>query len=46
MKKSGYKISYFLLVLFLILMVIGINLGEVEAVLEKAITICLSCIGI
>jgi hypothetical protein len=46
MEKTGYKISYFLLVLFLILMVMGINLGEVEAVLEKGISICLSCIGI
>lgn len=46
MEKSGYTRSYVLLILFLILMVIGINAGEVEAVLEKAISICLSCIGI
>ena len=46
MEKSGYGKSYFLLILFLILLVLGINAGEVEEVLEKGITLCLSCIGI
>ncbi len=46
MEKSGFKKSYFLLILFLLLLVLGINLGEVEVVFEKGITICLSCIGI
>lgn len=46
MQKRGYVKSYVLLVLFLLLLVLGINAGEVEAVLEKAISICLSCIGI
>ncbi|MFW5863527.1 MAG: CD1871A family CXXC motif-containing protein [Desulfohalobiaceae bacterium] len=46
MASNGYTRSYALLLLFLILLVIGINAGEVEAVLEKGISICLSCIGI
>ncbi len=46
MEEKGHKTPYFLLLLFLALLVIGINAGEVEAVLEKAISICLSCIGI
>ncbi len=46
MEKSGYKTPYLLLIFFLIVLVVGINIGEVEVVLEKAISICLSCIGI
>ncbi|MFO8031165.1 MAG: CD1871A family CXXC motif-containing protein [Desulfohalobiaceae bacterium] len=46
MKRTGYGISYALLLLFLMLLVLGINTGEVEAVLEKGISICLSCMGI
>lgn len=46
MVKTNYRITYILLLLFLILLVIGINTGEVEAVLEKGISICLSCMGI
>jgi len=41
-RKSGFL----LLLLFLIFLVIGINAGEVAAVWEKAVNICLSCIGI
>ena len=36
----------FLFVFFMILMVVGLALGEYARVLEQAITICLSCIGI
>jgi len=46
-KTEDKKINPFLLViLFSLLIVAGINAGEVPAMLEKAIRICLSCIGI
>jgi hypothetical protein len=41
-----HKKSLFLFAFFLILMVVGLALGEYARVLEQAITICLSCIGI
>ncbi|MBW2558793.1 MAG: hypothetical protein JRD69_08200 [Deltaproteobacteria bacterium] len=41
-RKSGFL----LLLLFLIFLVIGINAGEVATVWEKAVSICLACIGI
>ncbi|MBA7587144.1 hypothetical protein ES708_29161 [subsurface metagenome] len=41
-RKSGFL----LFLLFLFLLVIGINSGEVATVWEKAVNICLSCIGI
>jgi hypothetical protein len=44
MKKR--KLSLFLFVLFVAFMVVGLGLGEYAYVLEKAISICLSCIGI
>jgi len=34
------------MLVFLLLAIIGINVGEVPAVLEKATRLCLSCIGI
>lgn len=40
------KLPIFLFVLFVVLMVVGLGLGEYSYVLEKAISICLSCIGI
>ena len=40
------KLPWILLALSIVLMVVGIKMGEYEAVLEKAITVCLSCIGI
>jgi hypothetical protein len=46
-KTDDKKINPFLLVLFFsLLIVVGINTGEVPAMLEKAVKICLSCIGI
>jgi hypothetical protein len=36
----------FLFAFFVILMVVGLTLGEYARVLEQAITVCLSCIGI
>jgi hypothetical protein len=39
-------ISLVLMIVFGTLLVLGINLGEVRVVLEKATKICLSCIGI
>ncbi len=37
---------YLLLLFFVALFIIGVNSGEFVAVLEKAIRICLSCIGV
>jgi len=45
MATNGSPVSYALVLLFLVLLVAGINAGEASAVWEKAITICLSCIG-
>jgi hypothetical protein len=44
MKKR--KLSLLLFAIFLLIMVAGLGLGEYTYVLEKAISICLSCIGI
>ena len=47
MKIDEKRISPFLLIIFFTLLIVaGINAGEVPAMLEKAVTICLSCIGI
>lgn len=47
MRTDEKRINPFLLaVLFALLLVAGINAGEVPEVLEKAVKICLSCIGI
>ncbi len=40
------RLPWVLLTLSLILMAAGLLLGEYKAVLEKAITVCLDCIGI
>jgi hypothetical protein len=45
MAKSR-KLPFSLMIFFLILILIGINSGEVPVVLQKAKSICLSCIGI
>jgi len=34
------------MLIFCLFLLLGINLGEVQVVLEKATAICLSCIGI
>jgi hypothetical protein len=39
-------VPFVLIVLFALFLAIGINLGEVSSVLEKAIRVCLSCMGI
>lgn len=40
------KLPWILFALSVVLMVIGLKMGEYGAVLEKAVTVCLSCIGI
>jgi Mg/Co/Ni transporter MgtE len=40
------KLPWVLLTVFLGVMVAGLLLGEYQAVLEKAVTVCLDCIGI
>ena len=44
MKKR--RLPLVLFGLFVVLMIVGLSLGEYAYVLEKAISICLSCIGI
>jgi len=40
------KLPWILLAVSLVVMVAGLLLGEYRTVLEKAITVCLDCIGI
>lgn len=40
------KLPWVLLTVFLTIMVVGLLLGEYKTVLEKAVTVCLDCIGI
>ncbi|WP_097677569.1 CD1871A family CXXC motif-containing protein [Gottschalkia purinilytica] len=40
------KIKYVILTLSILTMFYGVARGEVETVLQKAINICLECIGI
>ena len=40
------RLPWVLLALSLIVMTAGLLLGEYKTVLEKAITVCLDCIGI
>jgi len=40
------KLPLFLFALFVVIMIAGLSLGEYAYVLEKAVSICLSCIGI
>lgn len=40
------RLPWILLALSLGVMVVGLLLGEYKTVLEKAITVCLDCIGI
>lgn len=40
------KVACFLLFCGILFLIIGVNRGEDQAVLQKAIRICLECIGI
>ena len=40
------KLPWVLLTVFLGIMVVGLLFGEYKSVLEKAVTVCLDCIGI
>jgi hypothetical protein len=44
--KAKDIISYTLLLIFSAFLIAGINLNEYLAILEKAVKICLSCVGI
>jgi len=45
-KFTVRKTPFFLIALFLVLLLVGITVGEPTRVLEQATAICLSCIGI
>jgi len=45
-KFKPRKAPFVLIAIFILLFVIGIGVGEPTRVLEQAIAICLSCIGI
>ncbi len=45
-KAKIRKVNIILLFLFVALLIIGVFLGEVGTVIQKATAICLSCIGI
>jgi len=40
------RLPFVLFVLFAALLVVGLLWGEYKTVLEKAVTVCLDCIGI
>ena len=40
------KLPWILLAAFLVLMAAGLLMGEYRTALEKAVTVCLDCIGI
>lgn len=40
------KLPWMLLTLFAVLTLFGLLLGEYRTVLEKAVTVCLECVGI
>jgi hypothetical protein len=46
MPSPSRNLPFLVFLLFVCLLVLGINLGEVPVVLEKAVNLCLSCIGI
>lgn len=46
MTEKTRKLPFLLLAAFLAAFLIGLNLGEIAAVFEKAVTICLACIGV
>jgi hypothetical protein len=40
------RLPFVLFILFAALLVVGLLWGEYQTVLEKAVTVCLDCIGI
>lgn len=40
------KITFWFLILFLCLFLLGLNAGEVTSILNSGASICLSCIGV
>lgn len=40
------KLSIWLLILFVVLLIVGINTGEITTILNSGTSICLSCIGV
>jgi hypothetical protein len=46
MKPLSRTYAFFVLLFFAVLLLIGINMDEVSSVWEKAVKVCLSCIGI
>jgi len=40
------KRSLWLLILFILLLLLGLNSGEVASILNSGTSICLSCIGV
>lgn len=40
------KISLWLLIIFVLLLLLGLNSGEVASILNSGTSICLSCIGV
>ena len=46
MKRKGYVLPVTLLAIAVIMMVIGSLSGQMDAVLTKAVHICMECIGL
>ena len=40
------KLSIWLLILFVFLLIVGVNTGEIANILNSGTSICLSCIGV
>ena len=40
------KVTIWLLVLFICLLILGLNTGEIASILNSGTSICLSCIGV
>lgn len=45
-RQRPWKSSLLVILIFLALWLVGVNSGEAELVLEDALQICFSCIGI
>ena len=46
MTSRTRKLPFIMILFFLLLIMLGINSAEVPAVMQKAVRICLSCMGI